>query len=421
MSSTEIEIESELIESTDEELDLDEVHLSDSPDNDRYDRDDIADLLNSRINKVEKKLLKSLPSEYLLTDMLPSELDELDKIMIENDKDDVQIIVKEKLGQRDVIIKISLLDKNYYFNEIIHEAFVGLFGLNKLNSKYFAKVIAANPVTLCPEYLDEINCGYVMYEFISGPTLDKYLTGCSTNNLKSILSQLFEALYMAYQELGFTHYDLHLSNIIVHTDEQGQIYPVIIDYGASHIIYNNIDYGRIFDEAKNYNRSMWMHDVFKILMFIYSYIDKTLVKYNMKNNLREEIEGLEYKIFRIKDLYLEPNLEQYLTGLKEIYQNRDGYDKEVARVTKNQITYKNKIIEYQQQIVELEQKGVVLPDMPYEAITIIRELLKFFLTVEPTTKWFKNYKGKYYTPNQEMMKTNYDFAKFMILAKKLLN
>jgi len=69
------------------------------------------------------------------------------------------------------------------------------------------------------------------------------------NEFKAIILQILLALYDAYQAFQFTHYDLHLDNIIINRTEfnhpvifrnqllllYSNLLPVIIDYGSSHI------------------------------------------------------------------------------------------------------------------------------------------------------------------------------------------
>lgn len=89
----------------------------------------------------------------------------------------------------------------------------------------------------------------VIYEYIPGVTLLEALKTITVNEFKAIILQILLALYDAYQAFQFTHYDLHLDNIIIINRTEfnhpvifrnqlllySNLLPVIIDYGSSHI------------------------------------------------------------------------------------------------------------------------------------------------------------------------------------------
>ena len=137
-------------------------------------------------------------------------------------------------------------------DETINEGFIG-FELNKLlyhipNFKYTFYYGGKKQTTLLSEHID-------------GITLQDYIKhGCTLEELSSIFVILCMTLAVAQEKLGFVHYDLYPWNIlIIKTKKQKYMYqfkeyvfnietdivPIIIDYGKSHIIKDEIHYGTI--------------------------------------------------------------------------------------------------------------------------------------------------------------------------------
>lgn len=87
---------------------------------------------------------------------------------------------------------------------------------------------------------------YLMIEKVYGNPLSKIIENLSNHDIHSILLQLFNALQIAQDQIQFTHYDLHLDNVIItELVKPQQIkysnlvletnYQIkIIDYGSSH-------------------------------------------------------------------------------------------------------------------------------------------------------------------------------------------
>ena len=139
------------------------------------------------------------------------------------------------------------------FNEFIHHAFVGITCLNNL--KIFIPNFMYN-------FGLKINEKVIIMENISGITFFDWLQS-KDFNIKDyfwIMIQLALSLHLAQSEFCFMHYDLYPWNIILKIYEKPieikyriknckfysiktNIVPVIIDYGKSHVVYNNIQYG----------------------------------------------------------------------------------------------------------------------------------------------------------------------------------
>jgi len=201
------------------------------------------DIINRQINERELELLSACSPVYSFPDI---------EFILDNG------IRKHKTPEGvDVIIKyekkVNPADE-FEFKLTIHEAFIGLFGLNSVASSIFARVIQFSMID---------GYYYVVYEYIEGITFRKYIKKSSPGQIKSVLLKLFEGLYIAHSSICFTHYDMHRYNIIIRDNS-----PVIIDYGLSYIKYDNCDYGYEYAAVNRFNRPMWYHDIFKILLHV---------------------------------------------------------------------------------------------------------------------------------------------------------
>lgn len=94
----------------------------------------------------------------------------------------------------------------------------------------------------------------------------------------SVCVELVRAYQQALSILGFTHYDFHIRNVLVKS-ENGRDVPVIIDFGSAHVALPEGHLGENFMMAARYNdRSMWTHDFFKLfgMMWIRTSIEERL-------------------------------------------------------------------------------------------------------------------------------------------------
>ena len=142
--------------------------------------------------------------------------------------------------------------------ENIHETYIGTKAINEL-VKYIP-----NFVYVFGKYDDGETKSNVIMENIFGETFSDWLKS-NKFNMKDyifILIQLSMALEVAQRQIGFVHWDLTPWNIMIQTlpepidfdyliDEntvyriKTRIIPIIIDYGKSHVIYNNEHHGYI--------------------------------------------------------------------------------------------------------------------------------------------------------------------------------
>jgi len=198
------------------------------------------------------------------------------------------------------VIKVPQSSKN---DELIHEAVIGFYALNKLRhilpnymyiygyTKCSPPVIKnKEPVTWCSTSNPAVS--YLITENIKDSIsfgdfiMDKSIT---LNDFLAVFIQLINALNLAYKNYGYTHYDLHYGNVMIrkynniiaipyfgtneYTDIKGYIaskyVPYIIDYGFNTININNIGFGKIGLERYDITNTPFpMFDVYKIICFL---------------------------------------------------------------------------------------------------------------------------------------------------------
>lgn len=130
--------------------------------------------------------------------------------------------------------------------ENIHENFIGLNALNKLDIVNFAYIYGPRASNACD---------VVYSEYVDGISMDKWLVSrwFTVDKLLHILVQLNIALQVAQDRVGFIHYDLYPWNIMICQLEKLQefsyyirnnetltietnVVPVIIDFGKSRAV-----------------------------------------------------------------------------------------------------------------------------------------------------------------------------------------
>jgi hypothetical protein len=232
-------------------------------------------------------------------------------------KNKLSIISRYSLNNYLLIIKSSK-DENKT-KEDIHDAFVGIFGINNVLKKipnfcftFGLKNIdeltgnlssgvnlQASPLNRVRVKQEGLSSGVnletnLIIENIEGNTFSNYLLG-NTFNFKDylfILIQIALSLEIAQNTCCFVHYDLTPWNIMIKPCDQSvydyvinyeKIYrirtslmPIIIDYGKSHITYNNIHHGLI-----NMYKSSSIQDIISILL---TSVDKILSRNELNDN-----------------------------------------------------------------------------------------------------------------------------------------
>ena len=215
---------------------------------------------------------------------------------------------------------------------ILYEYFIGTMGINLLrkyvpNFAYTLGIFRCNPLvltnknsnphlknhtdsnknrdvniqmfcenkTIKDRYNENLESYYVMYEKISGESIESFVSKIETENdekmLISYIIQIALALQIAQKQINFTHYDLHTENIILrklpeiqvveyHIDEttyriETDAIPTIIDYGMSHFTMNGVPFG-IEDHFRHLGIIPTItsqgHDMHKLLFYTLSSI-----------------------------------------------------------------------------------------------------------------------------------------------------
>jgi hypothetical protein len=234
--------------------------------------------------------------------------------------------------------------------EHLHEAFVGLKCVNNIlkHIPNFAYIFGMYQN-------DYVN---IVTEYIEGQTLDVYIKSREFKfpEFLLILIQLSLAIQVAQKLYGFVHYDLTPWNIILKKYDnpinidyvlgynnvirvKTSIVPVIIDYGKSHMIYNNTHYGFI-----NMYKTSTIQDIFTILMKSF----EELLSYQKKDlemilRLANFLTGSTYhpEPFRTEfDLQTflnnNKNYSAIISSDKHDLENRNPYDlvKHIDRIVK---------------------------------------------------------------------------------------
>lgn len=126
---------------------------------------------------------------------------------------------------------------------------------------------------------------FVIIENVIGAvSATKFCRTCSSSDFVTMYIETVNALYIAYQQYEFTHYDLHADNVLVqtfphnvatpcyHPQRQGyfvsHIVPRILDYGFSHIRVRGQSFGAVSsDRTMKWSKGFPMHDAYKFLCF----------------------------------------------------------------------------------------------------------------------------------------------------------
>lgn len=182
-------------------------------------------------------------------------------------------------------------------DDLKHELFVGLYGINKLkklipNFVYtYGALFCGSPiidkdnnqvVNFCSK--SNKNVVYLLLENIKNSiSMRDYIKTCTFNQWLEVYLQVIGALRLAKKECDFTHYDLHDGNVLIQTLDQPitidygdykittTTLAVIIDYGFSHIQYNNEHFGTYGRNDKGIfpDRSFILYDYYELLMACY--------------------------------------------------------------------------------------------------------------------------------------------------------
>lgn len=201
--------------------------------------------------------------------------------------------------------------QEYNNRSLIHEHFIGTRGTNLMRTEgilSFAYILGGSSCSnaiindktkeveaWCNQTKPAINM--VIYEQIK-PIISfgDYIKDMSAEEFLNYYLQILYDLKKANNLIGFTHYDLHVENVVfrilnktvaIPRNTNGRIeyfickmLPTIIDYGTSRIEYENKSYGvyDLYHVGVNGDKAYPLHDAYKLFMFSM----KTAVQNNNK-------------------------------------------------------------------------------------------------------------------------------------------
>lgn len=187
-------------------------------------------------------------------------------------------------------------------DELVHEALIGFYAMNKLrhvlpNYMYVYGYVKCSPpafdrrevVTWCSSTSPAVS--YLITENIRDSVpIGEFLTDPSTTapDVMAVFYESINALNLAYKIYGYTHFDLHYNNVLVRKYSTlvavpffgvsntvvgyvvSRYVPYIIDYGYSRITVGGIGFGKIGLESVGIEgaRAFPMYDVYKIIGFL---------------------------------------------------------------------------------------------------------------------------------------------------------
>lgn len=188
--------------------------------------------------------------------------------------------------------------------EFIHEAFIGLNVINNLlkicpnyvfTFKYRDEPYLTMSSVVSDENVTEVS---VMREYIKGPTLQEFMKNCTFKSYLEIILSLTCALWIGQENCGFVHHDLKPWNIIIKVLNEPitvdyfmkttpdltykiktRCLPIMIDYGKSHVIFNNVHFGLI-DGPFSFDRST---DLLTLLLWSINEFVPRLQKENLED------------------------------------------------------------------------------------------------------------------------------------------
>ncbi len=283
-------------------------------------------------------------------------------------------------------------------NEIMNEVIV-VKELNKKEYKLngFSKLIAYSPITEGAQYEyirdsieENMDIDAVIFKYINGVSFKDFLKVCDIDQFISVLQQIVYTLYEANVVVGFTHYDLHLSNIMVETLKipinkyysylnktiTTKYVMTIIDAGVSFI--NTKPSGADWAVAGLSRETWWVHDIFKIFMFIYAAVDENHI-IKERDNLNpsnivfnpDENPSIFFDFITLRTDITKENKVEY-TILK------DSFQKDLSILTEafnNNVIYEDKKLEYYRKYNKLTTHKLI-KDYNADTDKIIIELEK---------------------------------------------
>ena len=202
----------------------------------------------------------------------------------------------------DTNLFIMKAPRNPKNDELVHEALIGFYALNKLrrilpNYMYVYGYVKCSPpviidkevTTWCSSSNPAVS--YLIAENIRDAVpIGDFITDPNTTSLDVLVVfyQIMNALNLAYKSYGYTHYDLHYGNIMVRKYPKivaipyfgvetkiigylaSQYVPYLIDYGYSRITIGGVGFGKIGLESYGVEgtSAFPMFDTYKLIGFL---------------------------------------------------------------------------------------------------------------------------------------------------------
>ena len=219
----------------------------------------------------------------------------------DNDTTENVVFRTKLLGTGNIVVKsLSTISVNHPLTEFI----LGVMVINKLRFMDCGFVYTigsfvkkSDTIVNC-KYTNNIEHPHILYEDLGDYTLCTLLPKLSDSSLYDIILQILLYLELGQSKLGFTHFDLHESNIVLVKEQTSQTIdigpyeisikspkyrPVIIDYGMSCGIVNNNFIGTYgFEKYGILPYIVPGYDMYKLLVLIISIIEKDNIKVSRK-------------------------------------------------------------------------------------------------------------------------------------------
>jgi len=229
---------------------------------------------------------------------------------------DYQVLLRRcnKIHKSIDVSKLELVSNDIYYDTSNNYIIKVLNHRNELNN--IREIIITDKLSqLCPTnivnfygYMKVKSTYYLIMEKISGKSLLKYIIDADSDQLFNVIEKIINCLYELWLDCKFTHYDLHINNIIV-TDNH---IPKIIDFGTSYMQINDKHLGYIREGITASGRSnfiyqcrsFWIHDVFKLLSSIYILINPNYIIDKAKDNKQKVLSNIINEYNRKYDNYL---------------------------------------------------------------------------------------------------------------------
>jgi hypothetical protein len=286
-----------------------------------------------------------------LEDVLELEIDDiapLSPIVIEN-----LFTLKEYDGKSSGIVDDQFIKTAWdmYDIELLRNEVLVWRQLRTLNSKHFATIL---------QYGRVHDRDVVVYDKITGIILKEYIIHCTYDQFRFIIMDILTILYEANTKIGFTHYDVHLANIIITPDNV----PVFIDYGLSYTT-NDSRTGIIMPHAKISKSTWWAHDIIKLMCCLILATDIDLIMELARNHYHVE-RGI-IKVSDIDDIARDTHMT-----LRDLYISNAEHGGQVPQLLAlHTARYKEKCSALQDQTLHLNSMHhLVLQIMSYFTVLI---------------------------------------------------